>query len=686
MKKFFQSLQVKLVIIITLFSLVPLLLTSIFFINRTENSIIEEQKKSVNRQLALVNDNTDLVFNDLLNNVSGLANSVLVKRADNTLTSYMSSSGTVSMTPSENGRIEQEIFNSFKVFGETHPQYQYVYMGTERGGYIQYPEGNMDGPYDPRQRPWYPIATNNPDDAVLGAPYYFATDDVVSVSGSQAIKDGDGNIIGVMALDVSLDSITSLFEDVSEDFYGYFMLIDNDGTIIADPSNKEHNFNNITEAYDDHFADLVGSKADFTEYMINNQPYLIKTFHSDSTGWNYVAVVDKDAMLSQLNLLEQVIIITILVVAGLATLFGYIVSRQIANPIKAVVKSADKVADGDFNVDINITATGETGLLINSFKRIGKTLATYQSYIEEIASVLNQIADGNMAFKLKSDYMGEFSKIKTSLLNISNTLTQTLMQIQTASDEIAVGSDQISAGAETLAQGATEQAASIEEFSASMAEISEKTRHNATRASEANTLSQQMGGEIQICNSKMDKMTDAMSDISNKSNQISNIIKTIEDIAFQTNILALNAAVEAARAGQAGKGFAVVAGEVKNLAQKSAEAAKDTTALIESTIEAVGNGDKITEETAKSLKLASDLSERTSQLIIDIANASQEQASGIEQITTAIEQISIVVQTNSSTAEESFAASEDLSSQSNMMRKLVNKFKLLKHTQDDSTQ
>lgn len=676
MKKFFQSLNFKLGITIILFALIPLAFTSLFFFSKTETSITTEQKKSVDRQLALVNENIDSVFSSLLDNVSGLASSALLKQSDSSITSYVSNSGTTAMTPSKNGTTEKAIFDSFKTFGETHPNYQYVYMGTENGGYIQYPEGNMDGAYDPRARPWYPVATSTPDKAVLGKPYYFATDNIVIVGGSQAIKDASGKVIGVMALDMSVDTVTKLFKEASKDFYGYFMLIGKDGTIIADPSNKDNNFKNIKEVYGEQLAGLVSTGANYTDLTLNNHSYLIKSLPSTSTGWTYVALVDKAAMLSTMSALQQILMLTVIIVAVLAILIGYFVSSQIVRPIRAVVKSANKVADGDFNVTITTRASGEAGLLVDSFKRIGATLLTYQTYIEEITSVLNQIAEGNIAFKLHSDYIGEFGKIKDSLINISQTLTETLTQIKSASSEIALGSDQIASGAQALAQGATEQASTIEEFSTSLSDVSEKTKQNAGRAAEASRLSQEMGNEIENSNHKMERMTDAMRDISDKSNQIRNIIKTIDDIAFQTNILALNAAVEAARAGQAGKGFAVVADEVRNLAQRSADAARSTTELIESTISAVRNGDRITEETAKSLHAASDKAIQTSTIITQIADASQEQSSSLSQITVGIDQFTAVVQMNSATAEESSASSEQLTNQALTMKGLVEQFKL----------
>lgn len=673
----FQTLRFKLSLVIILFALVPVLILSTFLITRMESSIISEQKKSVDKQLALVSDSIDLFFSDMKSNVGYFANNSIVKQADDTITSYVNSSTKVNLTPSKNGGVEQQIYENLKEFGETHPNYAYIYMGTEYGGYVIYPEVTIDGSFDPRQRPWYPESITNPDTASVSEPYSFATEgiEVIGISISQAVKN-NGKIIGVMAMDVSLDGLSTMFDKASEDFYGYYMLVDGDGTILSDPKNKENNFTNISESYGSDFANAVSTNSDYEHLVIDGNNYLIKSVFSDSTGWNYVSVVDEDAMLKAVTNLKLFVYIAVLIIFAAAITFALLVSNTIAKPIKAVVKSANEIANGNFNVEINAKSTGEVGVLIDSFKLIGKTLLTYKSYIEEIAFVLNEIADGNIDFKLESDYMGEFSKIKEALLNISKTLTQTLNEIKISSNQIASGSDQVAAGAQALSQGATEQASSIQELTATIQDISSQIDDNAKSAQNANILSNQTGEGIMEANADMQQLMKAMEEINSKSNEISNIIKTIDNIAFQTNILALNAAVEAARAGAAGKGFAVVADEVRNLAHKSAEAAKDTTVLINETVEAVDKGSQIAGKTATSLNAVVEKTKNLTSLIDNIAQASINQAEGANQVAIGIEQISSVVQTNSATSEESAAASEELSSQAVLLNELVNRFQL----------
>ena len=672
------SLKTKLSIIILLFSLCPLILVSAIFINFTGKSIMSEQERASNKQLEMFNSNIDSIIDELMNNTSGFANEATIKQADGSLTNYINNNGIKQMTPSKNGGVEQEIFQRFKEFGETHSNYQYVYMGVESGGYVQYPEGKMDGPFDPRQRPWYPLALNNPDKAVLGEPYYFATDDIVILGASQALKDANGNVIGVVALDMSLDKITEVVDKAGVNTKGHFIVVDKSGTIIADPSNSNNNFKNVEEAYGNELSNLILLGADFDEVEVDNKAYLVKSIESEKTNWRYVALLDKEDILSPITDLIRLEMIIISIVSLLAVLFGIITSQKISKPIKEVSEAANKIAGGDFYVQLQTKASGEVGELVDSFKRIGITLVEYKEYIQEIANVLNQIAQGNLCFELKQEYIGEFSKVKDSLLNISENLSQTIENVKSSSEQIAMASSQVASGAQSLAQGTTEQASSIEEFSATIADISMQIKNTANNADLANREVVSTSEEVINSNSQMQEMKLAMNNINAKSAQISKIIKTIEDIAFQTNILALNAAVEAARAGSAGKGFAVVADEVRNLAQKSADAAKNTTMLIEETVQAVERGSQIVDITAQSMINVVAGSDQVRDFVNDIARTSKEQSDAVSQILIGVEQISSVIQSNSATAEESAAASEELSSQADLLKQHVNQFQIQK--------
>ena len=357
-------------------------------------------------------------------------------------------------------------------------------------------------------------------------------------------------------------------------------------------------------------------------------------------------------------------------------------AKKLSNPIIEIEEAANKMANGDFDIEVTYEAKDELGRLSNSINEMSNTM---KSIIHDTVNVLAEVSDGNFDVSPNVEYIGIFADIEESLDKITTDLSDTMSQIHAASDEVGAASDQVASGAQMLSQGTTEQASAIEELSATIMDISDKIKDTAKNANEANALSIEAGKEVAEGNEQMKEMVNAMEDISLTSNEIGRIIKTIDDIAFQTNILALNAAVEAARAGEAGKGFAVVADEVRNLAAKSAEAAKNTATLIENSIKAVENGTDIVDSTAKSLQNIIKTTNQTIELVDEIAKASEEEASAIAQVTLGLSQISDVVQTNSATSEESAAASEELSGQAQMLKSLIDNFKLKETSYSDKS-
>ena len=343
------------------------------------------------------------------------------------------------------------------------------------------------------------------------------------------------------------------------------------------------------------------------------------------------------------------------------------------SPIKKLQKDVLEIANGNLSSRLDLKPnTSEIGMLADS---VIKIKASLNQYVGDISRKLEAMADGNMDIVVDIDYIGEFKPIKTSLERILGSLNETLSQIGMASDHVSSASKQIASGAQALAQGSTEQAASIEELLSSITEISRKTHDNSGKAEHAATLAGAIKVSAEKGSRQMDEMTAAVKDINSASQSINKVIKVIDDIAFQTNILALNAAVEAARAGQHGKGFAVVAEEVRNLAAKSADAAKDTSGLISASIEKAMLGARIASETAASLADIVSGIDESNTLIVEIAKSSAEQSLEIGQINVGIEHVSQVVQQNSATAEESAASAEDMSSQSFMLAQLTSHFK-----------
>lgn len=361
----------------------------------------------------------------------------------------------------------------------------------------------------------------------------------------------------------------------------------------------------------------------------------------------------------------------IMIGVGLAIsiLLATVISRMISKPIIKLVDTAERLALGDVNVSAKIDRQDETGKLANAFENMIQNIRGQAHAAERMAAGDLTV---EVAVRSEDDLLG----IKLSEVVCNN--NEILSSIATASDQVAVGAKQVSDTSMALSHGATEQAASVEELTASLEEIASQTDLNAANANKANELAESAKLNAVQGNNQMKDMLTAMEDINESSMNISKVIKVIDDIAFQTNILALNAAVEAARAGQHGKGFAVVAEEVRNLAARSASAAKETTDMIEGSIKKAEGGTKIAKDTADALRKIVDGVEKVATLVNDIAIASNEQAMGIQQINQGIMQVSQVVQTNSATSEESAAASEQLSGQASMLKETVSKFKLKK--------
>lgn len=347
--------------------------------------------------------------------------------------------------------------------------------------------------------------------------------------------------------------------------------------------------------------------------------------------------------------------------------------RSIAIPLLKVRKAAEAMARGDLKHHVGFEGKNEFGQLAEC---MDKTVDTLSEYVEDISSVLGKISNKDMTAEVTGAYIGDFAPIKASLEKISHTLNQAMTEISESAELVSAGAEQVAASSQILSQGASEQASSATELSSNISEISSNVRQTADYTEQTNDLVSQVGSQLEHGNQQMDEMLSAMNEINSASDQIAKIIKTIEDIAFQTNILALNAAVEAARAGEAGKGFAVVADEVRNLAGKSADAAKSTAVLIQNTIGAVENGTRIADGTAKTLVTVVSGAHQITDMVSRLASMAEEQAAYLEQVNGAVKQITDVVQTNSATSEECAATSEEMSGQAQALKTLVSHYKI----------
>ena len=486
-------------------------------------------------------------------------------------------------------------------------------------------------------------------------------------------------------INAQMDIITQVIADIDSNLNKYIALVKEDKVFTeAEKNTRIALANDIDDLMRQWYNDVVkpvmqanleGRRQAVIEISISAAPISNSLF--GSVG-DLLALADEttSTISAHADRMTLILIVLALIVVLVSIGFAVVIPKGIVKPL-TMLSEFMKKAGSTGDISLSQQDIDTIGTFSNAKDEIGQAIAnsaTFINHISIIAGQLEAVAAGDLTTKV--DLLSESDVIGRALGHMVDNLNNMFGEINVSSSQVSTGSKQVADGAQALAQGSTEQASSIEELSSSISEIAERTKTNAVTADKTAKLSETIRLNAEKGSLQMNEMITAVSEINDASKNISKIIKTIDDIAFQTNILALNAAVEAARAGQHGKGFAVVAEEVRNLASKSAEAAKDTGNMIQNSIEKADLGVRIAGETAESLKEIVTGINESSLLVAEIAHASEQQSLGIAQINIGIDQVAQVVQQNSATAEESAAASEQMSSQSDMLQRLIVQFKL----------
>jgi len=576
------TIRTKLILSFAATILIPVIIMSVAAYINIHKTAEESFISSTTRELKQVDTAMTIFMNQTRLNVNMLANSPVLKQIDDSILSYAHTTDKMHIDPIKAGGLNARLHYLFKEIHSTHPAYYEIYLGTRYGGWASSLLNPMPAGYDPRKRGWYQEAVGK-EETVISSAYLTTHGDPV-VSLVHSVKSRGKEPLGAVAIDISLEGLTDLINNIKIGETGYAILIQQDGTILANARYPDMNFKKISELEN---ADLhvFGKMASgHTEIKVDGKDFVSTVYTSPELDWKMVALIEK---------------------------------AEIVKGARATV--------------FKMASTGLVVLLVFLL----------------------------LAVLLSNSITGHIRKIA--------------VQMSEGSEQVASAAQQVSSSSQMLADGASEQASSVEQISSSLEEMSSMTRQNAENASEGHDVSKNSLEIVLESEKSMNALTDSIHEVADASEQTQKIVKTIDEIAFQTNLLALNAAVEAARAGEAGAGFSVVAEEVRNLAMRSAEAAKTTEELIENTVVKVQAGTELVESTTAKFRQMIDISKKLGELTAEIAAASGEQAQGIEQVNQAVNEMDRVIQQNAANAEESASASEELSSQSESMKDVVDR-------------
>lgn len=531
--------------------------------------------------------------------------------------------------------------------------------------------------WDVTTREWYKCIDLGR--TILTEPYIdSSTGKMILSAVSPVYDDAAGTAIGAVGIDISMEHMTEIMSQYKIGRNGYILLLSGTGTFLYHPQTDIIQKNIADINISQNVVDAVLTNSDvFLRYSVDG---VVKYGSVSPAGETGYIVLSNLPLTEYYSMLILMVIALIVIFAAGILLIALSIKKSAANLTKPILElnhTAQQLADGDLDVHLHISSEDEIGELGHSIGRTVARLKEYIVYIDETAEVLAQIADGKLSIHLKNDYVGEFQKIKTALLNISTSMNEVMKEINSTSERVSIGASELSSAAQLIAESSELQAASVEQLAATTNTVADHVEESHRDAEASAKETDKVTAMIEQNQEKMTMMMNAMDEIRQTSQQVVGIIQTIEEIADQTNLLSLNASIEAARAGEAGKGFAVVADEIGKLALESSKAASSTRDLIEISMEEISKGNAIATDAMNSLKESVSAVDHVNEMIKKTAANSAVQAENMEQLRVGIDEIARGIQDNSAASQETSATSEELATRAELLNRMVQKFELI---------
>ncbi|MEI5639992.1 MULTISPECIES: methyl-accepting chemotaxis protein [unclassified Pseudoalteromonas] len=565
----------------------PLIIITVLVINQTRQQAVESFSQLSDREALQVDNGIVMFFDEIAKDVDYLASHGRVQAAKQDVKTYMSAASATMLNSMANSNTERKAFSLFEHFGETHPGIAYIYMGNEQGGYIQWPQGNVNANYDPRQRPWYMTGKEAGGDTVRTSAYYWAADDMVIVSTVKAIQQG-GRTVGVTGMDVSLKGLTKIISDIELGETGYLMLVEDTGNVLVDVKHADYRFKQLSKVDNGRYRELAQNREGLFELEIDDKDYYANIYTSPELGWKFIGLVEQSEVMAPANNMTITIVLISIVLIVVFLLLASYISKLISGPIVEVSDGLTEISQGggDLTQRLNIKTADETGKLANSFN-------LFLNLIAELVKQINECAQ-----------------------QVSTTATLTAEQ----SEQLNGATDQQQQALEMAATAINQMAATANEVAASCANAAELAGQTQQASEIGQRVITQSVDSVASLSEVINKATSDIMQLDSESENIMSILSVIRGIAEQTNLLALNAAIEAARAGEHGRGFAVVADEVRALSQRTSESTEEIASQLDKLR-------KMSEQVSGEMKRSLDVTEQT----VELTNSAQQQFSEITQ-------------------------------------------------------